>query len=257
ACPSHGIDERDAEIIASEEPIEDSLGLYMPAYVFRLSEGCEAGSDCRVGFNRLLIKARTLFATPVKAVATDGYEVSLLAKLEFHEPRQRSDTCLSIGGIVHVSASEQQCTGQCSIIVGQNVLEPRPVLRTAGAECLHQLVSKIVARALHIAITGEAFEVFVDAEQCKRPGTRSGKLGDGEKRAIEEQACQAHMSFVGRAPNHHAKRPQSAPVAILRTDILQPAAVEGQQVAKAASVFVERVRNERQIASCQRGDLVG
>src|SRR5690242_14177464 len=63
------------------------------------------------------------------------------------------------------------------------------------------------------------------------------------------------MPFVGRAPNHHAKRPQSAPVAILRTDILQPAAVEGQQIAKAASVFVERVRNERQIASCQRGNL--
>src|SRR6185437_3742602 len=177
ACPSRGIDERDAEIIASEEPIEDSLGPYMPVYVFRLSEGSEAGSDCRVGFNGLLIKARTLFATPVKAVATDGYEVPLFAKLEFHQPRQRSDTCPSIGGIVHVSASEQQCTGQCSIIVGQNVLEPRPVLRTAGAECLHQLVSKIVARALHIAITGEAFEVFVDAEQCKRPGTRSGKLG--------------------------------------------------------------------------------
>src|SRR6478672_8274196 len=79
ARPSRGVDERDAEVIASEEPIEDSLRLYVPVYVFRLSEGSEAGSDCRVGFNGLLIKARTLFATPVKTMATDGYEVPVLA----------------------------------------------------------------------------------------------------------------------------------------------------------------------------------
>ena len=88
AAAGAGVVEREAEVIAAEEPFEGAFGLASPHGIPGEAEGLLAGADHGLGFDGLLIKVGTCAVLFVEAVAADGAEVTGLGALDGDEPAE-------------------------------------------------------------------------------------------------------------------------------------------------------------------------
>ncbi len=104
AAPAGGrIVQRQAQIVAPEEPLEGASGFFAPAGVVCAAVGFEAGGDRGLRFNRLLIEAGAFAAALIKAVGADRDKMPFIRVrvLQISQPGEgfQSDVGMALFGI--------------------------------------------------------------------------------------------------------------------------------------------------------------
>ena len=128
---------------------------------------------------------------------------------------------------------------QPGIVVAQDVLEPGPVGRGGASIEPDQQGRQRIAGLAGGPIAAEPAEVFVDAQQRERPGAGRGHPRDGRQGQLEVGRGPGRQVGPPRPAHAGPQRPEGPPLAVLRADLLQPAAIEAQEVPEPAPVAVE------------------
>src|SRR5213076_3190564 len=98
-----------------------------------------------------------------------------------------------------------------------------------------------------MTIAAETLEVVADAGQRERPGPCRIGGGRGGQGPLEELRGPHLQIPAARSSHTRAQGPERAPVSVLRASLLEPAAVETHEVAKAILLRIERVVDERRV----------
>src|ERR1035441_9703452 len=86
-------------------------------------------------------------------------------------------------------------------------------------------IRKLVAVSLNGSVSRKPVQICLHTQDAIRPGTRTGKCKCRGNSRFEKPACGASQSSISRNPENLPKRPQCAPMAIVRADILKPFSV--------------------------------
>jgi hypothetical protein len=71
---------------------------------------------------------------------------------------------------------------------------------------------------------GQPPQVFVDADQAERPGSRRSEFGD-RRQCLREELSSHHLEAPeGRSPHAHAQGPERSTLTVLRSLGVKPAA---------------------------------
>lgn len=76
AAAGVGVINRQAEVVAAQEPLEGAARLLAPAGIAGEAIRFQAGGGRRLGLHRLLVEACLLAAAHIEAVRADGHKVA-------------------------------------------------------------------------------------------------------------------------------------------------------------------------------------
>ena len=96
----------------------------------------------------------------------------------------------------------------------------------------------------------------MDANQCKCPGTRTGRFEDREQGLLEYPASHILKGGRVRTTQYGAQRPQGPPMAVIRAALFEPVALVIHKVAKTSGFRIEGIPGEREITGCQFSGLL-
>src|SRR5579885_386779 len=122
--------------------------------------------------------------------------------------------------------------GELRIVIRQLLLEPAPVLAGVALEKFHQPAGERVASLVHQAVTAQPAQVFIDADEAESPCPWRCEFRQGRQGQCEELSGHSLEAAEGRASHADAQGPKCAAVTVLRSLLVQPAALETQVVMK-------------------------
>ena len=237
--------ERKPEIVGAEEPLESALRGVFPARIARGVERLDAGSHGGGGLERLLVVERGLATAKQESIRSHGAEVTRAGGLDFHEPIERLEA-ESLHAVVPCEAAcEDQRLRQARVVVGHDVLPPWPVRGRVALEQCEKFSRQILPLAFGEKVAVKRAEIFMQAEQGKRPGAWRGEVADGRERAFHQRSRPGAEVWVRGAADHRAERPESATVAVLGSALLDPSTVESHEIPETAQLRREGVLEKR------------
>ena len=152
-----------SEVIGAEEPVEAAGGFGAPMAVTGAVEGFDAGADRGSGFDRLLVEFRRGASLEPEAVGADGAEATAFAALVVHEPAQGTEPGVAHLVIVGPTSGQNEGVTEAWIVISDNVLEPRPVVRRGALPEFEEAGGKFFAEARGEQVAVESAEVFVQS----------------------------------------------------------------------------------------------
>ena len=255
AAAGLGVVEVQPQVVAAQEPLEGEPGLLEPGGVVGGVVGLEAGRDRGMGLDRLLIELGPLAAAAVEAVAADRPEAARRRLLLVDQPSQGLEPDLRRPRAPARSAGGDQGVRQPGVVVGQDVLEPGPVVVRGPVEQLDQPVAQRVAHLAGRPRPAEPVEVQADAQQRRGPPSGRDHLGGRRQRLVEELRGPELQVPPPRTAHARPQRPERPAIAVVGPDLLQPGAVEAHEVAEPPLRPVEGVIQERGVGRRQPVDL--
>ena len=149
-------------------------------------------------------------------------------------------------------AGQQQGLHQPAVGIGDDLLDPGPIVAGRLLPTVEQARSQFVADPLGAAVTRKAAQMFVDTEQAVGPRPRAGELQHGGERPLKHLGGQAgvpqHLASTFSGP----QSPKGPAVRILGAHFFQPATIEAQKIAKAPRLFVQSVLQKTEVPSGQQ-----
>ena len=159
--------------------------------------------------------------------------------------RQRGRSDVQVASLTQRMPGPNHRFGQPRVIVAHDLLEPHPT----------DAPRRIVGRAERIGEMAEGGRVarfayrrigMGEPEHRVRARAQVREALDGLQAAIEKRPAEASPRLGGRIANPVAEPPEGASAAVLRTDLVEPGALVGHEVVKAAVVEL-RVLQERKV----------
>lgn len=169
AASGAGVVEAESEVVAAKEPFESTFGFFRPRGILGVAEGFEAGGNHGLGFDGLLIEIGVDAVFDTEAVAADGTEMAGLGFLQRGEPGEGFESDLKRFGMGHPLAAENQCLTESGVVIGGDVLKPRPVFGGAVFPKGDEFVREDFACGMEIRTVGKLAKVFVDAKDGESP----------------------------------------------------------------------------------------
>src|SRR2546430_2232783 len=171
-----------AKIVPAQKPFEREPSLIEPVRIIGCAEGFDAGGDHGVSLNWLLVEMSACLTAAVKSNRTNRAKVAGFRNLEIYQPPKRFESYLKNLRLLRPTTTQNQRVRKLRVVISHDILEPGPVVGRRVAIATHEVGRKGIADLIHQAIAAETAEVFVDANQCKRPRARRTKFrGDGER----------------------------------------------------------------------------
>src|SRR6478752_4639475 len=172
AASGFQIDERDRQIVTAKKPGENPRGFGFPFTIAIDAPRGKTGRDGCRGLQGLLVEWLRRLAPLTESGRADRPELALRRGLSSHKPAQRLKADIDITRCLACNAGHNQRLGQASVIVGQPVLEPDPVVSCHRVEYQDQLISKHSTQAGRADIVWNRRAVSVKPEQNKGPCAR-------------------------------------------------------------------------------------
>ncbi len=91
-----------------------------------------------------------------------------------------------------------------------------------------------------LKLTGMRLLELMKTQQRERPGPRRGKSGHGSQCPLEQLGGEAAVPLVERTRCAGSQRPQGTGVAVLASELLQPAVIVGHEIAEAPGLLMKR-----------------
>ena len=118
-------------------------------------------------------------------------------------------------------ARDDQGLRQARVVVGDDVLAPRPVAAAFRLESRQEPLGEPLLQDLDPALSLKRAQVFVDTEEREGPSSGALELQDGRQRSMKQLAAEALASRFARATHHGAERPEGATVAVLAAALFE------------------------------------
>src|SRR5579862_2887936 len=240
-----------SQIVPANEPVEGALRVLIPTDVGCGAVGFQTSRYRGLRLNGLLIEIGARAATAIEPVAADRLEVTLLGSLDGREPAQGLQPAFQRQWLSGGLAAQYQSVRELRVVVRQLLFKPLPVRMRACLEALHEPASQHLPGLVHHAITAQAAQVFMDADQAERPRPRRREPRERWQRQREELSGHHLETPKGRTPHAYAQRPERAPVRVLRSLFVEPATVKAHVVVEAIGLEIEGMMEEGGGSACQ------
>ncbi len=138
-----GIDKCGLEVVFAEKPIECAHGARTPFGASVRAPRCDACRNRRCSLDGLLIERIRFLVDFAEAHAPDRSETARLRGLNLHEPAQGFDARVNVVRCGGCEPRLDQSLRQARIVVGEDILEPAPIIgATLGKQCQHPVGQK-------------------------------------------------------------------------------------------------------------------
>ena len=166
AAASRRIGEREADDVVAEEPFESVPSAIVPGSVAGRFTCLEAGCECGVGFERLLIECGGGCSAAEKSAAAHWGEAARRRCLDRHEPVEHRKPRIERRAITRPAAARDKRLAKPGVVVGHHVLRPAPVVRCIAPVLVEQPRREPRPGKADPPVTIEAAQVFLDAEDA-------------------------------------------------------------------------------------------
>ncbi len=255
AAAGQGVIEREAQVIASEEPLERARRLLAPVVVACDPVRRQARRNRHRGFDRLLIEARARSASRIEPVRSDRHEVRAPGPLHADQPGERRQRRLGEVGAFEIDTGHEQRVRQRRIGVRQHVFEPAPLRARRAPVQLQQPIGQFELQLSGHAVTPVATLVRVNSEHDVRPRAGAREVPHGQQRLFEQPASQAAESLVVGSAQHETECRHRAAMSVLGPVRVEPPAVVAHHVVEPFRARVECMPQKRQVPMRERGRL--
>src|SRR5690242_12509204 len=123
---------------------------------------------------------------------------------------------------------------QRRVAVCQLILKPVPSFDLIRFIERQQALCQFLLNLTYATVTRKAFQILVDPDQCKRPGTWAGRFEDRKQRLLEYLGSHVMERRRIRAAKHRPERPQRASMTIVGTTLFKPVVLVIHEVAEAS-----------------------
>ena len=165
----------------------------------------------------------------------------------------RSYTLLLPGG----ASADNQGVSQLGVVISQALFKPGPAGPGDLVEDRHQPPGQLFADVGGQAVALQPAQIFVNANQAECPGARRSEVRHGRQRLREELFGHGLRTPMRRAPHRGAQRPNRPAMAIFGSLLVEPAAVDAQEIVEARRFWIEGIVQERGVGCGQRPDTLG
>ena len=176
-------------------------------------EGLAAGGHHRLGLDRLLVKLRPKTVPPQEPAAADRREAAGRRCLPLGKPFEHGDTGVECLRLRCPAAGGNQRLARPGVLIGDHVLEPRPVGVGVALVEREQPVGERLPGGDGEPVALEPPEIFLEADDRQRPATRARGRKHRPHRGLEQPHREPPQPLLPRpadaCPERHDRPAQA------------------------------------------------